>query len=132
MARQVRQHLAQLGARVVSITPQLDKMLKSTAAVLPPLFAAGKQPVLAFVQISALPKELAVSWQSAGGGQIAAVLISLAQSCWSFGAEPFAYVRDVLDCVTTHPGSRIAELVPDAWKTSRSYSTAQTRLTNLR
>jgi hypothetical protein len=30
--------------------------------------------------------------------------------------EPFAYLRDVLDRVSTHPSSRIAELLPDAWK----------------
>jgi len=34
----------------------------------------------------------------------------------SFGVEPFAYLRDVLDRVSIHPASRIAELLPDAWK----------------
>jgi transposase len=54
------------------------------------------------------------------GGRTAAVLMSLVQSCRSFGVEPFAYLRDVLDRVSTHPASRIAELLPDAWKASRS------------
>jgi len=54
------------------------------------------------------------------GGRTAAVLLSLVQSCRSFGVEPWAYLRDVLERVSTHPASRIAELLPDAWKTARS------------
>ncbi len=50
------------------------------------------------------------------GGRTAAVLMSLVQTCRGFGVEPFAYLRDVLDRVSTHPASRIAELLPDAWK----------------
>jgi transposase len=50
------------------------------------------------------------------GGRTAAVLMSLIQSCQSYGVEPFAYLRDVLDRVSTHPASRIAELLPDVWK----------------
>jgi hypothetical protein len=50
------------------------------------------------------------------GGPTAAVLMSLIQSCQSYGVEPFAYLRDVLDRVSTHPASRIAELLPDVWK----------------
>ncbi len=53
------------------------------------------------------------------GGRTAAVLMSIVQSCRSFGVEPFAYLRDVLDRVSTHPAGRIAELLPDAWKASR-------------
>jgi transposase len=50
------------------------------------------------------------------GGRTAAVLLSVVQSCMALGVEPFAYLRDVLDRVSTHPASRIAELLPDAWK----------------
>lgn len=50
------------------------------------------------------------------GGKTAAVLLSLVQSCRALGVEPFAYLRDVLDRVSTHPHRRIAELLPDAWK----------------
>jgi transposase len=53
------------------------------------------------------------------GGRTAAVLMSLVQSCRSLGVEPFAYLRDVLERVNTHPASRIAELLPDAWKAAR-------------
>ena len=41
--------------------------------------------------------------------------MSLVQSCRSFGVGPFAYLRDVLDRVSTHPACGIAELLPDAW-----------------
>jgi hypothetical protein len=29
--------------------------------------------------------------------------------------DPFAYLRDVLDRVSTHPASRIADLTPSRW-----------------
>ena len=49
------------------------------------------------------------------GGRTAAVLMSLVESCRRCGVEPFAYIRDVLMRVSTHPASRIAELLPDVW-----------------
>jgi hypothetical protein len=33
-----------------------------------------------------------------------------------FEWEPFAYLREVLDRVSNHPASRIAELLPDVWR----------------
>ncbi len=47
------------------------------------------------------------------GGCTAATLLSLAQSCKNLGNEPFAYLRDVLDRVSTHPASRVDDLLPD-------------------
>jgi transposase len=47
------------------------------------------------------------------GGQTAATLLSLVQSCKNLGNEPFAYLRDVLARVSTHPASRIDDLLPD-------------------
>jgi transposase len=51
------------------------------------------------------------------GGKTAATLMSLVQSCKLLSNEPFAYLRDVLDRVSTHPASRIEDLLPDrrAW-----------------
>jgi transposase len=54
------------------------------------------------------------------GGQTAATLMSLTASCKAFSVEPFAYLRDVLQRVSTHPNSRIAELLPDCWKPAES------------
>jgi hypothetical protein len=47
------------------------------------------------------------------GGKTAAALLSLVQSCKLRGNEPFAYLRDVLDRVSTHPASQIEDLLPD-------------------
>jgi transposase len=59
------------------------------------------------------------NWLFAGsdeGGKTAATLMSLCTTCKDLGVEPFAYLRDVLGRVSTHPNSRIEELLPDRWK----------------
>jgi transposase len=59
------------------------------------------------------------NWLFAGsdeGGRTAATLMSLCTTCKDLGVDPFAYLRDVLDRVSTHPNSRIEELLPDRWK----------------
>jgi transposase len=59
------------------------------------------------------------NWLFAGndaGGETAAVLMSLCTTCKELGVDPFAYLRDVLSRVSTHPNSRIDELLPDRWK----------------
>ena len=53
---------------------------------------------------------------SEGGGRTAAILFSLASTCKALKLDPFAYLRDVLDRVCTHPARRIAELLPDRWR----------------
>ena len=47
-----------------------------------------------------------------GGGRSAAILFSLASSCKIPKLDPFAYVRDVLDRVCTHPARLVAECSP--------------------
>jgi transposase len=54
------------------------------------------------------------------GGDRAAILYSLIESCKRVGVEPFAYLKDILDRVATHPSSRIRELTPRGWKEARS------------
>ena len=61
---------------------------------------------------------------SDAGGRTAAVLMTVLQSCRAFKVEPWAYLKDVLDRVSTHPASRIAELLPDAWKPGDSANQA--------
>lgn len=61
------------------------------------------------------------NWLFAGsltGLHRAALLYSLAQSCRLVGVDPFAYFRDVLLRVATHPQSLIGQLTPKAWATS--------------
>jgi len=50
------------------------------------------------------------------GGQTAAVLRSFTASCQRAGVEPFAWFKDVLSRIATHPINRIAELLPHNWK----------------
>ena len=59
------------------------------------------------------------NWLFAGsdeGGRTAATLMSLCATCNELGIDPFAYLRDVLDRVSTHPNGRIEELLPGRWK----------------
>lgn len=59
------------------------------------------------------------NWLFAGsleGGRRAATLYTLVQTCRRIGIDPFAYLRDVLSRVSTHPHRRIAELTPGGWK----------------
>lgn len=53
---------------------------------------------------------------SEGGAENAAVLYSLVVSCKLAGVDPFAYFRDVLMRIHTHPAERIADLIPREWK----------------
>ena len=42
-------------------------------------------------------------------------IYSLIASCKLCEIDPFAYLRDVLDRVSTHLASRIVELIPSGW-----------------
>jgi hypothetical protein len=62
------------------------------------------------------------NWQfcgSDGGGLTAAILLSLTATCRGLGADPFAYLSDVLYRVITHPARRIGELLLDRWRSHR-------------
>lgn len=62
------------------------------------------------------------NWTFAGsdaGGRRAATIYSLVASCQQHGVDPFAYLRDVLDRVSTHPAREIAALLPPAWKAAQ-------------
>jgi len=49
-------------------------------------------------------------------GQRAAVVMSLVQSAKLNGHDPWAYLKDVLERLLTHPSNRIDELLPHRWK----------------
>lgn len=58
------------------------------------------------------------NWLFAGsfdGATRAALLYSLVQSCTLIGISPFAYLKDVLLRVATHPHQRLAQLTPRGW-----------------
>jgi transposase len=50
------------------------------------------------------------------GGQRAAILYSLIESCKRHGANPVEYLTDVLTRVSTHPAEKVAALAPTHWK----------------
>jgi transposase len=52
------------------------------------------------------------------GARRAAVLYSLVATCKLNAVDPFVYFRDVLGRISTHPASRIDELLPGEWKKS--------------
>jgi transposase len=41
--------------------------------------------------------------------------MSLCTTCKNPGIDPQAYLRDVLDRISTQPARRIEELLPDRW-----------------
>ncbi len=49
------------------------------------------------------------------GGRTAATLYSLVGTCKRHQIDPFAYLKDVLGRLPTHPADRLRELLPDAW-----------------
>ena len=53
---------------------------------------------------------------SDNGGKTAAVLLSFIAMCKRNAVEPFAWFRDVLSRMATHPINRIEELLPHNWK----------------
>ena len=54
---------------------------------------------------------------SDNGGKTAAVLLSFIAMCKRNTVEPFAWFRDVLSRIATHPINQIEELLPHNWKT---------------
>ena len=57
---------------------------------------------------------------SDNGGRTAAVLSSLIATCKRLSVDPFAYLRDIFQRIGAHPQSRLAELLPDQWRTAQS------------
>lgn len=62
------------------------------------------------------------NWLFAGsfaGGQHAAVIYSLIETCKRIGADPFAYLRDVLERLPTTASENLRSLMPRAWLAAR-------------
>ena len=58
------------------------------------------------------------NWLFAGSlraGKRAAAIMSLLHSARINGHDPYAYFKDVLDRLPTHPATRIDELLPHRW-----------------
>jgi transposase len=57
---------------------------------------------------------------SDNGGRTAAVLTSFITTCKRLDIDPFAYLRDIFERISTHPGHRLSELLPDKWMVARA------------
>ncbi|MBZ5671042.1 MAG: transposase domain-containing protein [Acidobacteriia bacterium] len=51
------------------------------------------------------------------------MLTSLIGTCKRLGIDPFTYLRDIFERLTSHPHSRLAELLPDQWEVARRATT---------
>lgn len=63
-----------------------------------------------------------INWLFLGsdnGGTTAAVLFSFTATCKHLGIDTFAYLRDVLERLPTHPAERLEELLPHRWQAAR-------------
>jgi transposase len=49
------------------------------------------------------------------GGRTAATWYSLVGGCKRHQVDPFAYLKDVVERLATHPPDALGELLPDAW-----------------
>jgi hypothetical protein len=62
------------------------------------------------------------AWLFAGsdeGGRRTTVLTTLVYSCKQLGIDPVAYLTDVLNRLTSHRGSAVAQLTPRRWRAAR-------------
>lgn len=65
-------------------------------------------------------------WLFAGsdsGGERAAAIYSLIETCKLNSIDPQAYLRSILARIADHPINRIAELLPWNWPQSRDFAT---------
>jgi len=56
---------------------------------------------------------------SDNGGRTAAILTSITTTCKRLGVDPFEYLRDIFQRISTHPQSNLDELLPDRWKANQ-------------
>ena len=47
------------------------------------------------------------------------MLTSFITTCKRLDIDPFAYLRDIFQRLSTHPQSRLADLLPDQWGAAR-------------
>lgn len=53
---------------------------------------------------------------SEGGGEAAAIIYSLAQTCRALQINPYDYFDDILRRIQSHPYNRLQDLLPHNWK----------------
>ncbi|NGX31846.1 MAG: hypothetical protein K940chlam8_01229 [Chlamydiae bacterium] len=61
--------------------------------------------------------------ESEKGGEAAAILFSLVQSCKGIGVNPQEYLEDVMRRLMSHSSQKLYELLPDHWAKIRQSTT---------
>ncbi|MCL5745283.1 MAG: transposase domain-containing protein [Acidobacteria bacterium] len=61
---------------------------------------------------------------SDNGGHTAALLSSLIASCKRHHIDPFAYLRDVFERISSLPHNQLDQLLPDKWLAARAAAKA--------
>jgi transposase len=56
------------------------------------------------------------------GGEAAAVILSLVQSCRSIGINPREYLEDIMRRLMSHSANKLYELLPEQWAAARHFS----------
>ncbi len=67
------------------------------------------------------------NWMFVGseeGGEVAAILFSLVQSCKAVGVNPETYLEDVMRRLMSHNAQKLHELLPDEWAKSQKSNTS--------
>lgn len=59
------------------------------------------------------------------GGQAAATILSLVQTCRHLNINPQEYLEDVLRRIMSHPAKQIEGLLPDRWQAARQQNAAE-------
>jgi transposase len=57
---------------------------------------------------------------SDNGGRTAAILTSITATCKRLRVDPFEYLRDVFQNISTYPQNNLDNLLPDKWKAARA------------
>lgn len=120
---QLRRYLDELSVQVLPKSP-LGKAISYT---LKNWKALNRYTEAAFLNIDNNHSERQIkqlvlgrkAWLFAGsdqGARNAAILFSVVVSCKLAGVDPFAYLRDLLTRIQTHPADRMHELIPREWK----------------
>ena len=58
------------------------------------------------------------------GGRTAAVLTSITATCKRLRLDPFEYLRDVFQNISTYPLNNLDDLLPDKWKAAEAAATS--------
>jgi transposase len=135
---EARRRLRQLKSRPIAdtlhqwLSLQRQQATEGTAMAKAIDYSLGRWPALTrFIDDGTLPADnnhienrirpIALgrsNWLFAGSlraGQRAAAVMSLIQSAKLNGHDPYAYLKDVLERLPTHPARRIEELLPHRW-----------------